>query len=352
MKIQKKIEKIAVNYCKTKAVCAGITLLLVLASSGSMVAQSRVRANRTKPDTAAVENQSAKRAGEGTMDPDSQASASSKPTDATNEEQIGEDREQLYKLLRLSPKLTSVVARDPAILSQEDYVTRNNPELAAFLKTHPQVARNPDFYLFSTAVRSRGRGDREAGLQRVVWPEFSYPEDFYEESRLQSVLLFLGFASVLGAVLWLLHRLMENKRWVRIMKVRDEVHNKLLDRFATNEQLLQYMNTDAGRRFLEAAPPGSIGQPGMGVGQSLVRVVVPVQLGIILVLLGTGLLSLRHNIGHAAEAFLIVGTLSLVLGFGFVLSGGIAFGVARHLGLVPPKAENSREGRMNLDAHA
>ena len=33
-----------------------------------------------------------------------------------------------------------------------------------------------------------------------------------------------------------------------------QVHNKLLDRFTSNEDLLAYVQTPAGRRFLESAP--------------------------------------------------------------------------------------------------
>ena len=46
-------------------------------------------------------------------------------------------QDQLIKLLRLSPTLTTVVARDPSLLSDKDYVARNNPELAKYLVAHP-----------------------------------------------------------------------------------------------------------------------------------------------------------------------------------------------------------------------
>ena len=45
-----------------------------------------------------------------------------------------------------------------------------------------------------------------------------------------------------------------SRRWNKLSKVQYEVHSKLLDRFTSNEDLLAYMQTPAGRRFLESAP--------------------------------------------------------------------------------------------------
>jgi len=81
----------------------------------------------------------------------------------------GAIQDQLIKLLRLSPTLTTVVARDPTLLADKDYVARNNPELAKFLVAHPEVVRNPDFYLFSHLPRGNGR--RDEVLTRSIWPD-------------------------------------------------------------------------------------------------------------------------------------------------------------------------------------
>src|SRR5271157_3142234 len=87
---------------------------------------------------------------------------------APSELEMAEIQGQFLKLLRLSPSITSVVARDPSLLSDQAYVERNNPELAAFMAAHPDIAKNPDFYLFSH-LRETG-DDREQALERTVWP--------------------------------------------------------------------------------------------------------------------------------------------------------------------------------------
>jgi hypothetical protein len=256
-------------------------------------------------------------------------SASASPVPPTDEE-LAATREQLFKLLRMSPKLTSVVARDPSLLANQEYVTRNNPGLAQFLEQHPEVARNPEFYLFATAW---GPGNREQRLERVVWPDLAYQP--YRNDTGDYVAFFV-FVCILGAVLWLLRVLIENRRWGRILKLQSEVHTKLLDRFGSSQELLTYMNSEAGKRFLESSPiPTGFG-PSPQTKMSMLRVLTPLQLGVVITLLGTGFLLLRDNPHLDAQGpFLVLGTLGLMLGIGFIISAGLSYVLARHMGLLP-----------------
>ena len=85
-----------------------------------------------------------------------------------SDQELSDTQEQLTKLLRMSPTLTSAVAADPSLLSDQVYVDRSNPELGQFLLSHPDVARNPEFYLFSNLNSRDGR--RDQALKREVWP--------------------------------------------------------------------------------------------------------------------------------------------------------------------------------------
>lgn len=87
---------------------------------------------------------------------------------ASSDSTLRETREQLISLLRMSPTLAEVVASDPSLLSNQEYVTRNNPELARFLEAHPEVTRNPDFYLFADISGGRGRRWRRSLRWRSV----------------------------------------------------------------------------------------------------------------------------------------------------------------------------------------
>src|SRR5579859_5396901 len=66
-----------------------------------------------------------------------------------SEKDVAALQDQLLQQLRVSPTLAEVVARDPSLLSNTEYVNRNNPELGRFLQAHPEIAKSPDFYLFN-----------------------------------------------------------------------------------------------------------------------------------------------------------------------------------------------------------
>jgi hypothetical protein len=243
-------------------------------------------------------------------------------------------QDELLQLLRVSPTLAEVVARDPSLLSNADYVNRNNPQLGLFLQAHPEVAQNPDFYLFNNL-----HGEHEQPsetLERKLWPQMSSQEPHRVSLELVSDgIPFLVFVCILGALLWLTHVLLENRRWNRIFKLQTDVHGKLLERFGTSQEVLTYMSTDAGKRFLEATPIAVGFEPQAPVPSPVARVLTPLQIGVVMTLLGIGLIFLRHSVPDGDAALLVIGTVVLMPGLGFIISAGITWALARHLGLMP-----------------
>ena len=269
--------------------------------------------------------------------PKPEASPAAAPV-ATDQD-FASTQEELIRLLRLSPTLTTVVAHDPSLLANQDYVNRNNPQLAQFLGSHPEIARNPEFYLFT---RSRRGGRPDQALERAVWPEFSRGQDITPaQVFLHALGPFLVFLLILGALIWLIHLFLENRRWTRIFKLQMDVHSKLIDRFGTNQELLTYMNTDAGRRFLEAAPIPVDIERGQRVPSGVARILTPLQVGVVLTLLGLGFLFLRHVDADLETPMLVLGTAILMPGIGFILSAGITWVLAARLGLMPEKTATS-----------
>ena len=111
-----------------------------------------------------------------------------------------------------------------------------------------------------------------------------------------------------------------------------------MDKFGNNQELLAYMNTDAGKRFLESAPLPVGSELGTPAKLPLTRILLPLQLGVVLMLVGMGFLFLRSRVEIDSQTpMLILGTLGLMLGIGFIISAGLAFFLARHLDLLPRK---------------
>ncbi len=257
----------------------------------------------------------------------------------TSDRDLAELREQLLSLLRMSPTLTEVVASDPTLLANQDYVTRNNPELEKFLQNHPEVVRNPDFYLFANLPPGPGR--RSEKLMRRTWTDQVRDQQDNRASVefARSVGPLLGFVAFFGTLIWLIRILLENRRWGRIFTMQTNVHGKLIERFGNNEELLSYMNTEAGRRFLEAAPIPIGFEPDRRVPAALSRVLVPLQIGVVLTLLGIGLLALRHSLPDISSPLLVFGIVVLMPGLGFIISAGITWMLAARLGLMPHGAQ-------------
>ncbi len=114
------------------------------------------------------------------------------------------------------------------------------------------------------------------------------------------------------------------------------MHSKLLDRFTSNEDLLAYMQTPAGRRFLESAPIQLPDEP-RSMNAPFSRILWSVQAGIVLLLTGIGLLYVSSTfIDEPAELFRVIGVVTLALGGGFIVSAIAAYGLSRKLGLLDP----------------
>lgn len=231
---------------------------------------------------------------------------------------------QLRQLLRrYPPQVGEVLRLDPSLLEEPGYLS-TYPELQTFLQQHPEIVRNAAFY-FGTP--SDGFfASQNASVQAVrSW-----------EQMVTGATVLAGFVSFFLVAAWVIRSIMEHRRWLRASRVQVDAHTKLLDRFTSNADLLAYIETSAGRRFLEAAPltldagTGTLTAP---VG----RILWSVQAGVVLAAAGVGLhfvgRRLIEEIGRGVGA---LGIVLLALGIGFVLSAGVAYGLSRRLGLLEP----------------
>lgn len=151
------------------------------------------------------------------------------------------------------------------------------------------------------------------------------------EVRNGDVGAFVGFVLILMAILWLVRTIMENRRWNRVAAIQTETHNKLLDRLASSQELMAYMESEAGRKFLQSAPFQIEGQSDAA---PYGRILWSAQLGVIILMVGVAFLWLQGQVADHVQAMLVYGTLSLALGIGCILSAGFSFVLSKSLGLV------------------
>ena len=239
-----------------------------------------------------------------------------------------ETRQQLQQLLRQHPPAVGeVLQRDPSLLQREDYLAPY-PVLVAFLRQHPEVARNPSFF-FLGDFQFREPDPRRDAQQMT--------EEILETLG-QMGLMFAAFA----IFVWLVRTLVDHRRWVRASRVQTEVHLKLMDRLTSNEDLLAYMQTAAGRRFLESAPITVDGEPRAGMAP-VQRIIWSLQAGVVLLALGTGFWWIRATVSpEAGEGFSIAAIIVFMLGAGFAASAALAYLISHRLGLItPPRVDHA-----------
>jgi len=256
-------------------------------------------------------------------------------------------QQELISFLAAHADVYSELLKQPKLIRDKAYLLRH-PELAAFLKEHPEVAQRSSFAevwpvpveMGQEAVPFLGR-DTLAGpcgpalkiqaLQNEVEKARSgnYPDRFMGD-----VGPFLVFVIILGALLWVFKVILENRRWGKVAKVQAEVHSKLMEKFGSSQELLAYMGTDAGKRFLESQPFQLEAEGARPTPYPVGRILLSVQLGMVVLLVGLGLLFLRSHLTAGAEGCLIFGTLATTIGFGFLLSAAASYGLSQHLGLL------------------
>jgi hypothetical protein len=245
------------------------------------------------------------------------------PTIAVFQDSAGahETREQLQRILRqLPPAVGEVLQRDPSLLNRPDYLSPY-PVLVSFLSQHPEIARNPSFFLGEFHYYERRPTDRSFELLQMLL------------GGMAGISVFVGVVSLL---VWLIRAVIDHRRWLRLSRVQTEVHTKLMDRLATNEELLAYIQSPAGRRFLESAPIALDGEP-RPVGAPVSRIIWSLQAGIVLVALGIGFWFARANVfPEVAEGFYVLGVIAMALGTGFAVSAVASYFISTRLGLFSP----------------
>lgn len=236
-------------------------------------------------------------------------------------------REQLEDILKqYPPSLPQVLKMDPTLLQSAAYL-QPYPALAGFLEKHPEIGHNPAYFLADY-------GNRGEGYVRQT------PEDRSVQTWRSIIDAFevVGVVfTIASGILVLLKMVIDYRRWSRLTKTQTDVHTKLLDRFTSNEDLLGYIQTPAGRKFLESSPV-SLDSP-RSLNAPFGRILWASQAGAVLTILGIGIEIISSwAVEEVAAPLSAVGALVIALGVGFLVSALVAYVLSRRFGLMGPAA--------------
>ena len=234
-------------------------------------------------------------------------------------------------LQQYPPSVAQVLRLDPSLINRPEYMA-NYPTLAAYLAQHPEVAHNPTFFLGGPGGGPvlYDTGSRAAGAVQSIFTGLEF---------------MLGFMFGVGALAWLIRSAIDYRRWLRAMRIQTDAHTKIVDRLQSNEDLLAYMNSPAGQRFLTASPMGSMPVDQLSttpLSAPINRIMWSVQVGVVLAVAGAGLWVAKNGVfEEAAQAMQVFAILVMSLGLGFVLSALASYGLSRQLGLVGSHADHA-----------
>ena len=143
---------------------------------------------------------------------------------------------------------------------------------------------------------------------------------------------------MIGYIVWVLVNGWQRRQRLKMVT---DFNGKLLDRLGSVKDFSEFLQTEAGGRFMQEL--GSEAPMATGPQERILRAA---QLGIVLVFLGFGLLAISFFWAPGAAesgqyAFAAMGTISVSLGFGFIASTIASYRLAGALGLMPRGDESS-----------
>jgi hypothetical protein len=255
---------------------------------------------------------------------------SSQPKPSVDEQNANETRDRVRQILdQYPPSLRQVLRCDPSLLNRPDYMT-TYPTLAAYVTQHPEIGHNPSFFIGGGcgSVNVESRSQIPHALENIF----------------VGLEVMLGVMFGIGTIGWILRSGIDYRRWQRAMRIQTEAHTKIVDRLASNEDLVAYMNSAAGQRFLAAAPmaPAPFDTYAMPLNAPVNRILWSVQAGVVLAVAGAGLFVAKNSIvDEAAQAMQVLAILVMALGFGFVLSALASWALSRQFGLVQSRTDHA-----------
>lgn len=127
------------------------------------------------------------------------------------------------------------------------------------------------------------------------------------------------------------------------LRAATEFQAKLLDRMGSVQELGAFLNSEGGRKFLDATASAVADSSPGGRGPHQ-RVLRAFQAGMVMVSLGIGIFFYLSEVAPSQETYEVigfVGAVSTAVGVGLLLSGFVSLKLSRQLGLINGRPHDS-----------
>jgi hypothetical protein len=124
------------------------------------------------------------------------------------------------------------------------------------------------------------------------------------------------------------------------LQTKVELYGKVIDKFGAAPEFIAFLQSEDGRLFIEEDVTRS--------AAPLSKVLFSIQVGVVLILFGSGLLALSNIWDNTlgGDLFIVLaigGTVSLMVGAGFIISAAISYKLSKMWGLLPTKEKPATE---------
>jgi hypothetical protein len=231
------------------------------------------------------------------------------------------------------PALGKMLKLDPGLMNNQAYLAPY-PAVSAFIQQHPEVPRDPAYYLDFVNTGDDRLNDETRQRERLIR---------LSEDVMAGIAIFVAIGGIVLTVMWILRFVIEHRRWLRATTLQADMQNKLLERMSSSNELLSYVQSPAGQNLLQGVPVSIDPAPARNIAAPFTRILLSIQIGFILASGGAGLLVVRDSLGVDFQGIaLVIGTIGVSLGVGFGLAAAASYLLSQKFRLFDTNPDNMR----------
>ena len=157
-------------------------------------------------------------------------------------------------------------------------------------------------------------------------------DDLTVNSVLNTVSAVVIGATIIICCAWVVTSIVRSMKQRANTRTRAEIYNRLVDKFETAPEFIEFLQSDAGLRFIE--------EQTVETSQPLTTILGSIRLGVSLALIGLGMITVSNiwdnTLGNDLYIVLALGgTVALTAGAGFIISAAISYRICKSWGLMP-----------------
>lgn len=137
------------------------------------------------------------------------------------------------------------------------------------------------------------------------------------------------FVAIAVTIIWVSST--SNRRREVEARSQADVHHRLLEKFGTSKDFIDFMQTDGGKVFLKPLPVANPAAPYR-------KILASTTAGVILSMFGIALLILHAVAFDSEEGMIGGGIIFLMIGLGFLVSAAISYRLSKAWGLLQTRS--------------